>query len=112
MPTKSSARICELNDRLCKDPYGGHGRVMMTASVNALGTAFVIRMLAAVAAFDDFPKGDDPYREHDFGAVDVDGTKVYFKIDYYDLELRYGSEDPSDPAQTARVMTLMLPEDY
>lgn len=35
-----------------------------------------------------------------------------FKIDYYDLELEYGSEDPADPEQTVRVLTVMLPSDY
>jgi Protein of unknown function (DUF3768) len=112
MPPDTSARIRELNDRLRKDPYSGHGRVMVTASVNARGPLFAVKMLAAVAAFDAFAHGNDPYREHDFGVVDVDGTRVYFKIDYYDLELHFGSEDPSDPAKTTRVMTLMLPDDY
>ena len=112
MSSVKTARIRELNDQLRKDPYGGHGRIMMTASVNALGTHFIVKMLVAVAAYDAFPTGDDPYREHDFGAFEVDGTKLYFKIDYYDLDQRFGSEDPSDPTKTTRVMTVMLPEDY
>jgi hypothetical protein len=112
MSSDKTARIRELNDQLRTDPYGGHGLIMMTASVNALGTHFIIKMLAAVAAYDAFPTGDDPYREHDFGAFEVDGTRLYFKIDYYDPEQRFGSEDPSDPAKTTRVMTIMLPEDY
>ncbi|WP_347339793.1 DUF3768 domain-containing protein [Bradyrhizobium rifense] len=54
----------------------------------------------------------DPYSEHDFGSVSVDGTNLFWKIDYYDLSLQYGSNDPSDPAQTARVLTIMLAEEY
>jgi Protein of unknown function (DUF3768) len=37
-----------------------------------------------------------------------------FKLEYLDVDVDgvYASEDPSDPAQTLRVMTLMLPSDY
>ena len=45
---------------------------------------------------------------HDFGAVQVHGHTVFFKIDTYDRNLRYHSPDPADPAVTCRVMTLML----
>jgi hypothetical protein len=34
------------------------------------------------------------------------------KIDNYDPTLSGGSEDPSDPAQTVRVLTLMLADEY
>jgi hypothetical protein len=50
--------------------------------------------------------------EHDFGMIRHGGLKVFWKIDYYDLNLRYGSENPSDPAQTRRVMTILLAEEY
>ena len=47
-----------------------------------------------------------------FGSLTVEGTKLYFKIDYYDALERYGSEDPADPAVTTRVLTILLPEEY
>jgi hypothetical protein len=41
----------------------------------------------------------------------VAGHAVRFTIDYYDLTLEWGSEDPADPLVTVRVMTIMLPSD-
>jgi hypothetical protein len=40
------------------------------------------------------------------------GERVMFKIDYYDLDLKYRSENPADPTVTSRVMTIMLVSDY
>jgi hypothetical protein len=54
----------------------------------------------------------DPYGEHDFGNFEVAGQKFFFKIDYYDPNLEFGSEDPGDPQKTTRVLTIMLAEEY
>jgi len=88
------------------------GQVMMTTGVKGRGDAFVKGCIGAVRAFDTFSEENDPYGEHDFGILDVDGQKVYWKIDAYDHDLRYGSEDAADPALTLRVLTFCLPEEY
>ena len=112
MARKTPARIAELNDQFRKNPLDGHGRIVMTRNVHALGTDFALSALAAIAAFDTFTVDNNPYGERDFGIVIVNGTKLYWKIDCYNPAMTGGSEDPSDPAQTLRVMTIMLPEDY
>ena len=42
----------------------------------------------------------------------IDGTMLFWKIDYYDKQVEYGSEDPADPAKTTRVLTIMLADEY
>jgi hypothetical protein len=46
----------------------------------------------------------------DFGAFDVDGHTIMFKIDYYDQNLSMHS--PDHPGVTQRVITIMLAEEY
>jgi hypothetical protein len=42
----------------------------------------------------------------------VDGERIFFKIEYYDRGIRYGADDPADPVQATRVMTIMLANEY
>ena len=104
-------RIAALNDTFRKGLPAG-GRVYITRGVNEKGPAFVSKALAMVIAFNDFNADNDPHSEHDFGAFELDGENLFWKIDYYDLQGEFGSEDPSDPKQTLRVMTIMLAEEY
>jgi Protein of unknown function (DUF3768) len=88
------------------------GRIMIMRGVEALGPVIVGQLIHCLQTYDHFDEGDDPYGEHDFGAFDHKGSEFFWKIDYYDLGLTFGSEDPSDPAKTTRVLTLMLAEEY
>ncbi len=70
------------------------------------------RILQRVQTFDAFTPDNDPYYEHDFGSFEHAGKKVFWKIDCYDRDLKYGSPDPSDESVTERVLTVMLAEEY
>ncbi len=62
--------------------------------------------------FDAFTPDNDPHGERDFGSFEHEGERIFWKIDYYDRSLQFGSEDPSDPRQTRRVLTIMLASEY
>ncbi len=85
---------------------------MMTAGINALPDDAKAKVLSAVRSFNDFSEDNDPHKEHDFGSIEVDGEKCFWKIDYYDKSMEYGSENPADPAVTTRVLTIMLASEY
>ena len=104
------SRIQELNDAFRRTFQGG--QVLMSASVSALSPEIVAEALQRVRTFTDFTADNDPYGDHDFGGFELAGRKFFWKIDYYDKGMTYGSEDPADPEQTTRVLTVMLAEDY
>jgi hypothetical protein len=85
---------------------------MITAGVRDQGPLFVLCASNAVAQFGAFTFEDDPYGEHDFGAFDLAGQRLFWKIDYYDQDLQFGSPDPADPAVTRRVLTILLASEY
>ena len=107
---EKTAKIRELNDAFRTTFHGG--RVLLTSGVNALPDATKAKIFEAIKTFTDFDKGDDPYSEHDFVSVEIDGEKVFAKIDYYDRDIRFGCDDPSDPEHTTRIMTIMLASEY
>ena len=108
--TTSTERIRTLNDHIRRNI--GSGRAVMTIGIAALGPEVVARIVKTIEVFDDFCTANDPHEEHDFGAVEVDGNVIFFKIDYYDTSLTCHSPDSADPAVTERVLTIMLAEEY
>jgi hypothetical protein len=103
-------KIAVLNDKFRTTFQGG--QVVMTAAANALPADVRARVMLAVQAFNEFDADNDPHREHDFGSFEIDGEKFFFKIDYYSPDMQSGSEDPSEPEKTKRVLTIMLASDY
>lgn len=85
-------------------------RVVITQGIAALDDLDAI--MAKVQAFNDFNERNDPYGEHDFGTIEHDGQTVFWKFDYFDLDLSMHSPDPADPTVTCRVLTVMLAEEY
>ena len=107
----STETIRHLNDAF-RTGHTGTGRILVTQGVQSLGADAVRRILRQVMAFDAFTAGNDPHDEHDFGAFDHDGYRLFWKIDCYDHSLQYGSENPADPRVTTRVLTIMLSSEY
>ena len=103
-------KIRELNDMFRTTMTGG--RVLMTAGVDALPSDVKAMVIRKVVTFSEFTPDNDPHGEHDFGSFDLAGRKFFFKIDYFDAAMQFGSEDPADPAKTTRVLTIMLAEEY
>ncbi|GAA0463348.1 DUF3768 domain-containing protein [Sphingomonas molluscorum] len=128
MPTLDQIEtIRRLNDAARR--YPGHAsRAVVTEGFQALPDADRFAALAVIVGFTKFDGDNDPYGEHDFGAVyrlpqgtwterrpddaETITQTVFWKIDSYDNALMFGSEAPWDEAQTKRVLTIMLASEY
>ena len=98
-----------------------------TTGFRSLSAADQSRVRKLIETYNAFTPGNDPHGERDFGAIyqgrdgrwtalpPVKGDPVetvFWKIDYYDRAMRFGSPDPADPAVTRRVLTIMLASEY
>ncbi len=107
----TARKIAAFND-LCRKAMGITGRLVQTAGICALPSAQQSAIREKVETFKDFSPDNDPHGERDFGAFEHEGERIFWKIDYYDTALTKGSEDPTDPKQTVRVLTIMLASEY
>ncbi len=116
-----SALIRDLNDRFRKNiPTVSDipGRVVMTSGIQELTNTEVepgkhlLKLFHTIRSFDNFSEDNDPYGEHDFGAFEFEAAKVFWKIDYFSPCMMYGADDPTKAVGTARVLTIMLAEEY
>jgi hypothetical protein len=110
MSADNVEKIAALNDEFRRTGEGG--QIVVTAAFNGLPPAEQAYLFRQVRLFDEFNAANDPYGEHDFGSFEYDGQRINFKIDYYDENLEYGSEDPADPDKTTRVLTIGLANDF
>ena len=104
------AKIAALND--CARRTFMDCRVVITQGIQMLGDATTAEILSAVKSFDTFTADNDPYGEHDFGKITHAGYDVFWQFSYYDLDFTMHSPDPTDTTVTARVLTIMLAEEY
>ncbi len=106
-------RTRELNDQ-CRQAWGVYPntKVVFTVGVRALDGDRISVLAERVQTFNIFTEANDPHGEHDFGAFDFDGEKIFWKFDYYTPDLKGGSAEPWNPKKTCRVLTILLASEY
>ena len=67
-------------------------------------------LLKAVQQFNDFTPENDQRGEHDMGEIEWHAEKVWWKIDYFNQELRNLCDPLSEECR--RVLTVMLASEY
>ena len=124
---EQTARIARLND-LARRAMGVACTAIATVGFRSLPDTDQSRVRELIETYDTFDEGNDPHGERDFGTIyqlgdgrwtterpkirDDKRERVFWKLDYYDRDLRFASEDAADPAKTRRVLTIMLAEEY
>lgn len=109
-------KIRELNDRLRKTLPRTQDMIVLMGDLAHADEAEKLLAYAETRKFDCFNEDNDPYGEHDCGCFTItyDGEEksCIFKIDYYDLNLKFGSVDASDENVTRRVLSIFYASDY
>jgi hypothetical protein len=103
-------KIRALNNRFRETLIGG--RIVFSHGVSTLPFGKRHEIVRRVRNYKEFTADNDPYFEAEFGAFDFEDGRYYWRIDYYDKKLEFGGNDPADPKQTTRVLTIMLAEEY
>ena len=88
------------------------GKIVMTAGIAALPPDDKAAILNKVREFNVFTEDNDPCGDHDFGAFDHGGERIFWKIDYYAPDMMHGSENPADLSKTVRVLTILLASEW
>ena len=124
---EQTARIARLND-MARQAMGVACTTVVTVGFRSLPASDQSRVRELIETFDAFDENNDPHGERDFGTIyqlgdgrwttertrvrDDERERVFWKFDYYDRDLRFGSEDAANPTITRRVLTIMLADEY
>ena len=124
---EQTARIARLND-LARKAMGIACTAVATVGFRSLPEADQSQVRELIETYDAFDEDHDPHGERDFGTIYQLGggrwtterprlrhderERVFWKFDYYDRDLQFGSEDAANPAITRRVLTIMLADEY
>lgn len=122
-----TARIARLND-LARSAMGVACTVVATVGFRSLPEAEQSCVRELIETFDAFTEDNDPYGERDFGCIyqlgcgrwtterprllEDEYERVFWKLDYYDRDLQFASDDAANPAITRRVLTITLSDEY
>lgn len=98
-----NSKVAKLNDEF-------RSKEIFSVTQGVFNLQDILGLIQAVRDFNKFTEDNDPYGEHDFGSLKWEGKKIFWKIDYYDEDLKHWC-DPLDP-DCSRVLTIMLAEEY
>lgn len=109
MGMRTKKEIVERNDKFRKAFFQDKNhKIVLTQGV--LEDPNQEAVVDLVKNFDSFTEDNDPHGEHDFGRVEVNREKYFFKIDYYDLNYDYGADPLEDEYNC--VLTIMRADEY
>ena len=124
---EQTARIARLND-LARRAIGVACTAVATVGFRSLPDADQSQVRELIETYDAFDENNDPHGERDFGTIyqlgdgrwtterprlrEDERERVFWKLDYYDRDLRFGSDDRDNPVVTRRVLTIMLADEY
>ena len=122
-----TARIARLND-LARSAMGVACTAVATVGFRSLPDADQSRMREMIETYDAFDEDNDPHSERDFGTIyqlgdgrwtterprldDDERERVFWRLDYYDRQMQFASDDAANPEITRRVLTIMLSDEY
>ena len=124
---EQTARIARLND-LARRAMGVASTVVATVGFRSLPDADQSCVRELIETFDAFDEDNDPHGERDFGTIyqladgrwtterprlrEDERERVFWKLDYYDRQMQFASDDAANPTITRRVLTIMLSDEY
>ena len=124
---EQTARIARLND-LARKAMGVACTAVATVGFRSLPEADQSQVREFIETYDAFDEDSDPHGERDFGTIYQLGDgrwtterprlgadereRVFWKLDYFDRQMEFASDDAANPAITRRVLTIMLSDEY